>query len=155
MQGSFKYLLRPRRQQDGTSTTTEEGEAIMAGWCDLTTGKGEWEGKHCGVMDLSDKRVPDGLRYHVLDVWVDGLLDCDYDDGEQDNRLKMMMGLVEMVAQNGDTKVLRQRARAVLDDPRLSEETVARREGEDAHVVDGDHQEQDVDDGESFEGFGD
>ena len=43
----------------------------MGAWVEMMQGKGE-EG--VGPLSVRDGRVSDGVRYHVLDVWVDGLV---------------------------------------------------------------------------------
>ena len=73
----------------------------------------EWTGKGASVLDGNDEKVPDGLRYHVLDVWVDGLLECD----EFVN--KGLLEPVQRVTKEGKTKTLRTRAKGVLEDERL------------------------------------
>jgi len=63
--------------------------------------------------------VPDGLRYHVLDVWVDGL------EGQEERMpegmLERVMGPVQRLAREGKTKVLRERAKEALRDERLKQ----------------------------------
>ena len=64
-------------------------------------------------------KVPDGLRYHVLDVWVDGLESV---AGEMDQEdLEQVLGPVRRLANEGKTKMLRQWAMGVLGDERLQE----------------------------------
>ena len=58
-------------------------------------------------------KVPDGVRYHVLDVWVDGFVDLEGWKGES------IMAPVEALAKEGLTKVVRQRARETLIDERF------------------------------------
>lgn len=60
--------------------------------------------------------MPDGIRYHVLDVWVDGLVGVEGWEGLG------VMGPVERLGREGLTRVLRERARGVLGDERLVEE---------------------------------
>ena len=96
-------------------------------------GSGEmFKGQKASIFDLKDDKVPDGLRYHVIDVWVDGMMECEDWDSQKDPLLEQ----IEKVAKEGKTRTLRARANAALDDPRLEES----KEGED-----------DQDDG--FEGF--
>lgn len=74
-------------------------------------GEGEWKGT--GVLCAGDVKVGDGLRYHVLDVWVDGILGADgWEAGG-------VMGPVEVLGREGGTRVVRERARGVLGDERL------------------------------------
>ena len=91
----------------------EWDDELTQGWIALLKGDYEWPVNGCGVLNTEDWKVPDGLRYHVLDVWVDGLVECD--DWED----KGLLGPVERVAKEGKTRVLKQRARGVLADERL------------------------------------
>lgn len=62
-------------------------------------------------------KVPDGMRYHVLDVWIDGLEDVA--EAMDEETLKVVMGPVRKLAKGGKTKMLRERAKGVLGDERL------------------------------------
>lgn len=92
----------------------------------LSSGRGSGEGR----------KVPDGVRYHVLDIWVDELERAGQDKeeeekegeevGEEGQRRKkavlgMVMGLVEGVAKDALAKGVRLRAKDVLADERLQE----------------------------------
>lgn len=73
-----------------------------------------------GVMSTGREgkggQVPDGLRYHVLDVWIDGI------EGQVEGMPEgRVMRPVDMLAREGKTKVLRERAKEVLADERLTE----------------------------------
>lgn len=64
----------------------------------LSRGKGE------------ERKVPDGMRYHVLDVWVEelrGVVGGEEDEGGWGER---MMGGVRVLQKEGMGKVLRKRA---------------------------------------------
>ena len=91
-----------------------------------------------GEIPLSpgDGKVADGIRYHVLDVWVDGLL------GVEGWEEEVVMRPIEKLKREGRTKVVRERAEEVLRDERL-------REGEEGggDVEDGNNNEE-------WEGFG-
>ena len=76
-----------------------------------------WMGKGASVLNVGDEKVPDGLRYHVLDIWVDGMLEC------EDSEHRGMLEPVQRVAKEGKTKALKTRARAALDDSRLLEDS--------------------------------
>jgi ribosomal RNA-processing protein 1 len=86
-----------------------------------------------------DRTVPDGVRYHVLDIWVDELARCkqatnsaeavagndgetadEYEDegGELKTRVKMLMGPVNKIAKDGLNKSVRTRAKDTLLDAR-------------------------------------
>lgn len=66
-----------------------------------------------GPLSAGDGKVPDGVRYHVLDVWVDGLVETDGWEAVG------IMRPVERLRTEGRTKVVRERARTVLEDERL------------------------------------
>lgn len=66
-------------------------------------------------LSAGDGKVPDGIRYHVCDVWVDGLMQTEGWEGTG------VMRPVERLSQEGRTKVVRGRAKAVLEDERLQE----------------------------------
>lgn len=71
--------------------------------------------------DTSSMKVPDGLRYHVLDVWVDELENVVGERFLDDESvpLEEILGLVRRVASEGRTKALRQRSMNALEDERL------------------------------------
>ena len=57
--------------------------------------------------------MPDGIRYHVCDVWVDGLVEVEGAQGS------VIMKPIERLSREGRTKVVRERAKDVLGDARL------------------------------------
>ena len=101
-------------------------------------GKGE---DGIGALSAGDGKVPDGVRYHVLDVWIDGLVETDGWDGVG------IMRPVEKLAREGRTKVVRERAREVLRDHRLQGVEEGTGDDEEDHGRDDDEGE--------FEGFAD
>ena len=105
--------------------------------------EGVWEGKSedgIGALSAGDGKVPDGVRYHVLDVWVDGLVETEGWDGVG------VMRPVEKLRIDGRTKVVRERARDVLRDDRL--QGIEERTGND-------EEDRGIDDEGEFEGFTD
>lgn len=66
-----------------------------------------------GALNAGDGKVPDGVRYHVLDVWVDGLVETEGWEGVG------VLRPVEILRTKGRTKIVRERARQVLGDERL------------------------------------
>ena len=113
-------------------------QELLEDWSALITGKGDCQ----GVLDPHDPKVGDGLRYHILDVWVDGLLETDdWERGLERGILKP----IESVAAESWTKTLRERARSVIDDEQIRD--IQNRQG----IVEGDTE----DTGDSFEGFED
>lgn len=76
-----------------------------------------------GSMLLEDQgKVSDGLRYHILDVWVDEL---DKTDVDRTAPVSSLLEIILSTSVAGRTKVLRAKAAAVLEDPRLSTWTQA------------------------------
>lgn len=88
-------------------------------------------------LSPGDGKVPDGIRYHVCDVWVDGLVQTEGWEGTG------VMRPVERLSREGRAKVVRSRAKAVLEDERL-------KEGDGAGDGAGDEDGEEGD----FEGFG-
>jgi len=102
---SFLYLSRH-----------EWNKTLFDGWSALIEGDGvALRDQRASVLDIGNDKVPDGLRYHVIDVWVDGMMECEDWDTEKGGLLEP----VEKVAKEGKTRTLRTRAKAALDDPRL------------------------------------
>ncbi|KAK0509375.1 hypothetical protein JMJ35_007769 [Cladonia borealis] len=92
-------------------------EGLVGAWVEMMQGKGE-EG--VGPLSVRDGRVSDGVRYHVLDVWVDGLVGAE--GWEEVVRKGGVMRPVEELRVGGRTKTVRERAREVLEDERLKDE---------------------------------
>ena len=127
-----------------------------------------WQGEaRCGA------KVPDGLRYHVLDVWVEELragLGAEQDDGSLPSAIREQGGFfmqpVRALATSARSKPVRARAREVL---REWEARFSEREGEgeggmeegkndtEVEVVEREEQEQEEEEEEEEEwaGFGD
>ena len=89
-----------------------------------------------GPLSPRERKVPDGLRYHVLDVYVDELekaLEEDQEESggggdeqeeewiseEQREMVERLLGPVEMVAREGLSKGVRVRAKETLADERV------------------------------------
>lgn len=71
-------------------------------------------------LSPGNMKASDGLRYHVLDVWVDEL---DRVDGKREGivPVKHVMRPVRRLEAEGRTKKVRERARECLEDERLSD----------------------------------
>jgi ribosomal RNA-processing protein 1 len=69
-------------------------------------------------LNPSDPKIPNGMRYHVLDVYVDEL---DNIDKERKGKmpLEKMLGPVREIAETGVTKAVRKSAKEALGDERL------------------------------------
>lgn len=99
---SFQFLSR----QKWKSGTLEQWNAIME---ELP-------------LNPTDMKIPNGLRYHVLDIWVDELEKVGGDKWEKEESretLEILVQPVEAMAKEGKLKVLRVAAKETLSDERL------------------------------------
>lgn len=71
------------------------------------------------ALNGTDMKVPNGLRFHVLDVWVDELKKMDSEWEGRLDKLSLVMEPVEKLVKEGKLKVVRQAARECLEDERL------------------------------------
>ena len=101
------------------------GEVGAGGEGERGEGKGEeGKGKEEKPAPLSprDMKVADGIRYHVLDIWVDELVKVAADEKKVEEKvLESIMAPVRRLGDEGRTKIVRSRARDVLRDERLRE----------------------------------
>lgn len=101
-------------------------------------------------FEARDSRIPNGLRYHVIDVYLDEL---DKVDASRSAPLELLLAPLRKLRSNTPTKAVRTRVDEVLGDERL--DNWAGLEGED----DDDTAEQAVqgakEQDDSFTGFGD
>lgn len=71
-------------------------------------------------LNAQDTKIPNGLRFHVLDVWVDELEKVDGEWGvENRGVLEALCVPVETLAKEGRLKVVRNAAKETLGDERL------------------------------------
>jgi len=69
-------------------------------------------------LSAGNSKVGDGLRYHVLDVWVEEL--DRVDEGREGKcPVEALMGPVRKLEEEGRVKNVRERARECLGDERL------------------------------------
>jgi ribosomal RNA-processing protein 1 len=92
--------------------------------------RGKWEEglieEHMALLgevpcNVQDVKVPNGLRYHVIDIYVDelervGVLE--EDEGRED-RLEKMLAPLRTLAKESPTKTVRSKAKEALEDERL------------------------------------
>lgn len=94
-------------------------------------------------LECKDMKIPNGLRYHVLDVWVDELEKVGNGQWEKEQRkeiLETIVRPVEKLAKEGRLKVLRNAAKECLADTRLR----AWRGQEDEVMSEGDEEEEEA-----------
>jgi ribosomal RNA-processing protein 1 len=70
-------------------------------------------------LNPTDMKIPNGLRYHVLDVWVDELEEVEEGWEERRDVLETLIKPVERLQREGKLKVLRKSAGECLEDERL------------------------------------
>lgn len=72
-------------------------------------------------LNTTDMKIPNGLRYHVLDVWVDELekVNSKWDDEKMQGILETLVQPIENLAKKGALKVVREAAKEVLADETL------------------------------------
>ena len=129
--------------------------ASLQSYLDLI-GESEWGPLTIGGVDGLNNgrggRVPDGLRYHVLDVWVDGLEAVA--ETMDEALVREAMKPVQKLAEYGKTKVLRTRAKCVIRDERV--EGWTRKNGsKDLKANSLQAGDQQASSGEEWEGLGD
>lgn len=66
-----------------------------------------------GVGD--EAKVPDGLRYHVLDIWVEELVPV-LEEDEEDDAGELLMKAVRSLEKEGRGKALRKKAKESLEE---------------------------------------
>ena len=104
LNASFRYLS----QQSWANTKAVDEHGKILEEIPLNTGEGD------------GKRIPNGLRFHVLDVWVDELNKVDGTWGmEKREVLEKLCAPVERLAKEGKLKVVRTAAKECLGDERL------------------------------------
>jgi ribosomal RNA-processing protein 1 len=73
-------------------------------------------------LECKNMRIPNGLRYHVMDIWADELEKVGGEEWEKDDKkeiLETIMLPVEIMVKEGKLKPLRAAAKECLADERL------------------------------------
>jgi ribosomal RNA-processing protein 1 len=91
------------------------------------------------ALNTTDAKVPNGLRYHVLDVWVDELEKVEEHWEGKEDTLERILAPVEKLAKEGRGKTVKQSARECLEDERLK--AWRGDKGEDDEMKDGEEEE--------------
>ncbi|EPE36682.1 hypothetical protein GLAREA_08845 [Glarea lozoyensis ATCC 20868] len=110
-----KFLLVVRRYVGSTFNVLKDG-----GW---EAGRVEEVLGMMGETALSveDMKVPMGLRFHVIDIWVDELEKVGaLEDTEEDRKVQdMIMAPILALRERSPTKTVRMKAREALNDERI------------------------------------
>ncbi|KAI4197862.1 MAG: hypothetical protein LQ346_002876 [Caloplaca aetnensis] len=137
-----KYLLLMRhyvRASFQYLKSSKWDRGMMEGWRNVMEGRSEGKerdgiergeaGDELGPLSPGNMKVPDGVRYHVLDVWVDELVGVVGEDEGVGNEIGgMLMEPVARLQREGKGKIVKQRAREVLEDERVEEWMVAEKD---------------------------
>jgi ribosomal RNA-processing protein 1 len=70
-------------------------------------------------LNVDDMRVPNGIRFHVLDLWVDELEKVGVLEEANEAVLESLLEPVRKLAKESPTKAVRKKAKEALDDERL------------------------------------
>lgn len=89
---------------------------------------GGWKEEEVGAMkalwgevplNVEDQRVPNGMRFHVLDLWVDELETLGVLEEGNEEFLESLLEPVRKLAKESPTKAVRKKAKEALGDERL------------------------------------
>ncbi|KAI9734911.1 MAG: hypothetical protein M1834_001991 [Cirrosporium novae-zelandiae] len=112
----------------------------------LSTGREEDvdEGEEENVDAETRVKTPDGVRYHVLDVYVDEMTGVSESDDGEGMPVERLLEPIRRLEKRGWSKVLRKKAKEILEDERLKK---LRRGEDDEKGGDGEADGGDDDDG--------
>ncbi|KAE8452353.1 hypothetical protein EG329_001053 [Mollisiaceae sp. DMI_Dod_QoI] len=128
-----KFLLCVRRYLAATFLAAKEGEWDVER---IKSYLGTLEEVPCNVEDV---RVPNGLRFHVIDIYVDELERVGALEEGSEAPVEVLLGPLRGLEKGSPNKVVRTKAKEALGDERLpgnqkpegEEEEQARKEDED------------------------
>jgi len=110
----YLYLIRQYLHHSFQFLSRQNWEAsVLKGWNQIVKET---------PLHTSDMKVPNGLRYHVLDIWVDELdkvAGKKWGKETKSEELEMLVEPIEELAKDGKLKVLRVAAQETLSDERL------------------------------------
>jgi ribosomal RNA-processing protein 1 len=69
-------------------------------------------------LNARDAKIPNGLRYHILDIYIDELEKVD-DENEADLPAEEFLAPIAVLSKECPTKSIRRQAKEVLADPRV------------------------------------
>jgi ribosomal RNA-processing protein 1 len=70
-------------------------------------------------LNIEDQRVPNGIRFHVLDLWVDELQKVGVLEEGNEKPLESLLESVRKLSKQSPTKAVRKKAKEALGDERL------------------------------------
>ncbi len=69
--------------------------------------------------EVGDNRIPNGMRFHVIDIYVDELERVGALEEESEAPVEMLLGPLRSLAKDSPTKAVRVKAKEALADERL------------------------------------
>jgi len=143
-----KFLLLCRRVLGASLEVLRDGEKKKERWGEkrITEVLDVYEEF---PLNVADHRLPNGMRYHVIEIWVDeiervGVLGME--DGEEQSRvLDVLLEPLRVLRKESPTKTVREKAKEALADERLPGN----------EKVEGEKTEEEAADGEVWGGFDD
>jgi ribosomal RNA-processing protein 1 len=108
-----KFLLLTRRYLGATFQALERGnwaQALVREHMDLLLEI------PCNVEDM---RIPNGMRFHVIDIYVDELERVRALESEEDRPVELLLEPLRRLAKDSPTKPVRTKAKDALGDERL------------------------------------
>ena len=81
-------------------------------------------------LNPTDAKIPDGLRYHLMDIYVDELDNIDPVKGSE-MPLEKILEPIRYLGRQSPNRIVRKRVKTLLDDPRLAE---WEKQGSEGHV---------------------
>lgn len=70
-------------------------------------------------LNVEDLRIPNGIRFHVLDLWIDELEKVGVLEEGNERLLESLLEPVRNLAKDSPTKAVRKKAKEALGDERL------------------------------------
>ena len=71
-------------------------------------------------LNPTDAKIPDGLRYHMIDIYVDELDGMDPDRGSE-MPLEVLLRPIRLLGRQSNNRIIRKRVKEMLEDPRLTQ----------------------------------
>ncbi|RAL65155.1 hypothetical protein DID88_001261 [Monilinia fructigena] len=125
---SQKKKGKKRGKSDGSEGV---GEAVLAVLEDIPCGTGP-----------DAQRTPNGMRFHVIDIWVDeleklGIIDAAKESEESTQKLERLLEPLRKLGKESLNKVVRNKVKEALGDERLPGNQTVEGAGEDVELSDG------------------
>ena len=71
-------------------------------------------------LNPTDAKIPDGLRYHMIDIYIDEL-DAVDPNRESEMPLETFLGPIRLLGRQSNNRIIRKRVKEMLKDTRLAD----------------------------------